>query len=263
MINKLIYAYKKGPSYTINYLIVNCSFLFLRFFKVSIVRSKYNIKLYADYKDATFKYYYQAKYGFFLSDYLKNYHSKFTFIDIGANQGLFTILAAKNTHCEKVVSFEPVPSIYESLKKNSSLNDVSHKCDLQNLALSDKCGEIEIPYSDKHSGAASLVLQNKAKVSEFEMVKIRTINAELLESIFSSKFQNYVLKVDVEGYEFIVLTEIFKCNFSKFITSVFYEVDEEWEEPDLLEALLRNNGFANFKQIGYGTHYDILATKNI
>ena len=39
--------------------------------------------------------------------------------------------------------------------------------------------------------------------------------------------------------------------------------DEEWEEPDLLEALLRKNGFINFNQIGYGTHYDILATKNI
>ncbi len=261
LINKCKRAYEVGFFYTINHLFWNLKFFFLRLFGVNKVRSKYDVKLYADYDDATFRFYYFAIYGFFYSDYLSSYDSKFTFIDIGANKGLYTVLAAKNANCEKILSFEPIPSTFEYLKKNSALNDIAHKCDLHNLAISDKSEDIEIPFNSNHSGTASLATQNQLNVSE--TVKIRTVNYETLEAMFSSKAQNYVLKVDVEGFELTVLAEIFKCDFSKSISSIFYEVDEKWENPNLLENLLRNMGFSHFKKIGDGTHYDVLATKNI
>ena len=106
MISKLKRTYELGFFYTLNFLLRRLKFNFLRFFKIRKVRSKYDILMYADYSDATFKFYYFASYGFFYSNYLKNYSSKFSFIDVGANKGLYSILAAKNSNCEKVYSFE-------------------------------------------------------------------------------------------------------------------------------------------------------------
>lgn len=266
VISKLKRAYELGFFYTLNWLLGqlrfrNLKFNFLRFLAIKKVQSKYNILLYADYCDATFRLYYFAGYGFFYSNYLKNYSSKFAFIDVGANKGLYSILAAKNFNCEKVYSFEPIPSTFDYLKRNASLNDISSKCDLHNLAISDKCDEIEILFNPNHSGTASIAESNKKKGSK--TVRIQTINYEILESFFSAKTYNYILKVDVEGFEFTVLTEIFKCDFSKFISSIFYEVDEKWESPTRIENFLRKVGFNNFEIIGDGTHYDVLATKEV
>lgn len=59
-----------------------------------------------------------------------------------------------------------------------------------------------------------------------------------------------MLKVDVEGFEFIVLKEIFKSKLKKLITSMFYEVEENWTDPNsikklLLEMVLKNMVMAN------------------
>lgn len=259
MISKLKRAYELGFFYTLNWLLRRLKFYFLRFFGIKKVRSKYDILLYADYSDATFRFYFFASYGFFYSNYLKNYSSKFAFIDVGANKGLYSILAAKNSNCEKVYSFEPIPPTFDYLKRNSSLNGVLSKCDLHNFAISDVCDEIDIPFNPNHSGSASISDSNKKSGSE--TVRIHTINYEILESFFTTKTDNYIVKVDVEGFEFTVLTEIFKCDFSESISSIFYEVDEKWESPTHIEDFLRKMGFINFEIIGDGTHYDVLATK--
>lgn len=67
-----------------------------------------------------------------------------------------------------------------------------------------------------------------------------------------------MLKVDVEGFEFIVLKEIFKSKLKKLITSMFYEVEENWTDPNSIKKLLLENGF---KKYGDGKHYDIMASK--
>lgn len=257
--NKVKKAYKKGFRFTISYFFWNSKFYVLRFFNVNKVRSRYNVQLYSDFNDATFRFYYCASYGFFYSEFLKNYSSQFVFVDIGANKGLYSILAAKNSNCEKVVSFEPIPSTYEFLKKNLALNNITNKCDSHNFAISNKYEEAEISFDVNHSGTASLAPQVNNQSSN--VIKIRTVNNELLESLFSSKSKKYVLKVDVEGFEYTVLNEIFKCDFSEFITNVYYEVDERWESPILLKEMLRNKGFCHFKKIGDGIHYYMMATK--
>ena len=244
LVNKVKKAFDKGFIYMSTYLLWNLKFYFLRLFNVNKVQSKYNIILYTDFNDATFRFYYFANYGFFYSNYLKNYLLDFVFVDIGANKGLYTILAAKNSNCEKVVSFEPIPSTYEFLKKNSELNNIAYKCDFHNYAISDKCEESEILFDPKHSGTASLTLKKNEK--NFDKLRIHTVNCELLNSMFSSKCQNYIIKVDVEGFELTVLKEIFKCNFSKFITSIFYEVNINYN-PNILEEILRSRGFNRFE----------------
>ena len=64
------------------------------------------------------------------------------------------------------------------------------------------------------------------------------------------------------GFEDIVLEEIFKSEFSKAITNIFYQVDERWVDPTSIEKLLSENGFKNFKKHGTNEiHYNIMASK--
>ena len=58
-----------------------------------------------------------GSYGNFYSDRLKKEKNKFLFIDIGANQGLYSIIAAKNKKNIKSYAFEPIKTTYDLLKK--------------------------------------------------------------------------------------------------------------------------------------------------
>ena len=243
----------------ISNLFWNIKLYLLSFFSIKKVLSRYGIKLYSDFNDLTFRFYYLGSYGFFYSDFIKNYSLQFTFIDLGSNKGLYSILAAKNSNCEKIFSFEPIPKTYEFLKKNVDLNNVENKCDLLNFAISDSCGASEMHFNPNHSGSASLFSQLNHQ--RLDLVKVETVNYEFLDSLCSSKCKNYLLKVDVEGAEMLVLKEIFKCQFSKFITNIYYEVNIFWFHIPEIEKFLKKRGFNHFKKIGNGNHYDIMATK--
>lgn len=259
ILKKIHKAYRMGFLFTFVYVFWCFKFFFLRFFKIKKVQSRYDVKLYSDFDDVTFQLYFLASYGFFYSEFLKNYSSKFIFLDIGANKGLFTILAAKNLNCEKVISFEPIPLTFKFLRKNTVLNNISNKCELHNLAISDSCENKKITFDSKHSGLSSLALKNDT--NNESLLKIRTVNKVLLNDLISSKNKNYILKIDVEGFEYTVINELFQCKFSEAITNIFYEIDERWVDPFLIEEILRDNGFKKFRKIGDSAHYDVMATK--
>lgn len=63
------------------------------------------------------------------------------FMDIGANLGQYTLLAARPVGMEgHVHSFEPSARMFAELAFNVELNDLSGICRLNNLALSDRDG---------------------------------------------------------------------------------------------------------------------------
>ena len=76
------------------------------------IKSKYGIIFKENFEDKTFNFCIKASYGFYFWDLLSGISNNFIFIDIGANQGLYTICAAKNKFCSEVYSFEPVNDPY-------------------------------------------------------------------------------------------------------------------------------------------------------
>ena len=61
------------------------------------------------------------------------------FADVGANIGVYTILAAKNTGAS-VIAVEPVPATFSHLKNNVYLNDVSHLVNLCQVGVGNQSG---------------------------------------------------------------------------------------------------------------------------
>jgi FkbM family methyltransferase len=121
-----------------------------------------------------------------------------TVIDVGANIGLYTVLAAKRVGSSgHVFAFEPVPENIKLLRENLDLNDVSARVEIQEVAVGEKPGELELFLSDRqigtHSAARSLVGGSRS---------IR-VPMQSIDAFVTSRGIQHIdlVKVDVEGYD--------------------------------------------------------------
>lgn len=122
------------------------------------------------------------------------------FLDVGAAQGLYSLLAAKAG--AEVYAVDPDPLSITSLKKNLSLNlQVESKLHILELAVAAKEGILEFNYDPKGVQAGSLKRVNR----ELQVkVLIPTTTIDTLVRSQTIKPPT-VIKIDVEGAEGLVL----------------------------------------------------------
>lgn len=226
------------------------------------LRSPYGPKFALNAKDETFFYYIDGSYGHYFWNYLAGIDHPFVFIDVGANQGLYTIGAAMNPNLVRAYAFEPVAETFSFLIQNLRLNHVEPQCEPLQIGISDKPGSAEIVTTDGHSGIATLRHHYQDESGgNVQSVSIRTVNRHGLEKLVPERNFPLVAKIDVEGLEVIVLRELLSTAFSKKVIGIFLEVDEEWIDRNQIYAMLNEAGFREFVQVGTGEHYDLLATR--
>lgn len=63
-----------------------------------------------------------------------------SFVDVGANYGFYSLLAALSNPKLRVLAFEPVPAISASLRKNIAINELQTQVELFQVALSSHTG---------------------------------------------------------------------------------------------------------------------------
>jgi FkbM family methyltransferase len=120
-----------------------------------------------------------------------------TFIDVGANVGLYSILAARRVGPEGLVlAFEPSRREYRRLLHNVDVNEATNVL-CYNLALSDASGIFSFVEAAGHTGLNHLaVAENAAGI-------VRTVPAlpfsSLLEHVPAHR--PVAIKIDVEGAE--------------------------------------------------------------
>ncbi len=135
-----------------------------------------------------------------ISEYLKEGD---VFIDIGANIGYFSLIAAidKKAH---VFAFEPSKREISRIAKNISLNKANDKIVLFPFGISDKSQELVLNISTlAHPGMNSVVdLSEIANVHCKEKAKFHPIGTLLTDDILC---KTRLCKIDVEGYEPLVL----------------------------------------------------------
>ena len=118
-----------------------------------------------------------------------------TVIDIGANLGWYTMLAAAKTlHHGRVVAFEPLPDNVQLLLANARLNDFKHVT-CYPVALGERNEVLRIGTG---SGSNAAIVDEAGTYGQFCQVLAAR---EALNAI--GHFD--VLKIDIEGYEPIVL----------------------------------------------------------
>jgi FkbM family methyltransferase len=147
------------------------------------------------------------------------------FIDIGANIGLYSLIASPIVgNSGKVISFEPAPKTYARLKENIKLNNLTNISAL-NLGLSDSEGHLQLNISESGYEAWNTfapTISERFKTSELAAVST-------IDSQFSGIDKSLIkfVKIDVEGWEKYVLlggVDLFK-NYSPIVMIEFTETN--------------------------------------
>jgi len=130
-----------------------------------------------------------------------------TFFDIGANVGLYSIVAAKIVGNKgKVFAFEPTPTTFSRLLMNVSLNDFSDIVICNNIGLSDKAGTLRMNVSScGYDAWNTFALSNKGILDTQIDVPVETLESYIRNNNISHD-HIALLKIDVEGWEkFVIL----------------------------------------------------------
>jgi FkbM family methyltransferase len=141
-----------------------------------------------------------------------------TFIDIGANTGIYSLFVKSMLPDAEVIAFEPSRTINNELSLNLQLNNLNIRHEA--IALSNKTGELTFYDS-------TIPHQTSASLSE----RMNKVNPSLNGNVFE-----YLVKVDtLDNY-------IFQSNL-KDVSIV--KIDVELHEPEVFEGMI--NTFRTFK----------------
>ncbi len=158
------------------------------------------IKLYTDDDDVATRTYYfdyhEPKIFSFLNKYLKD---GMTYVDVGANIGVYTLFAAKRVGTRgKVFAFEPQTKTFNRLIENIQLSKLENII-AEQAAVGEQEGKLEIVTNDKYSSVSY------TKHINSETSALNTCRMITLDAYFKAVKDIDYLKIDVEGFEFYVL----------------------------------------------------------
>ncbi|CAF0839130.1 unnamed protein product [Adineta steineri] len=135
-------------------------------------------------------------------------------IDIGANLGLYTLLATK--YDRHVIAVEPLYDSLIRLHKSIQINNVQHQVTLIANAIGVKHERLALNIVDKNLGASYLSYLDELAPSDKKLEKlvdeqhgipprvlaeVDTITLDDLVSIYPIFFKRAILKMDIEGFE--------------------------------------------------------------
>lgn len=162
------------------------------------------------------------------------------FVDVGANIGAFSILAASlgNVEC---IAFEPASETFPLLLENIELNRYASLIEAKRMAVGAAPGELLLTSSLDSLNHIASVHDGDAN---FERVPVTTLDAALGSSRAS------VIKIDVEGYETPVIEGAAKTLASEECHAVIVEMNGSGGryglDDNALDGMLRKKGFEPF-----------------
>jgi len=133
---------------------------------------------------------------------LNSVTSDTVFVDVGANFGYFTCLAASRIGRDgkgKVISIEPNPAMERLLQKNCRINWSLSPIDIHECAMGERAGSVHLVVPQGRAANAAIVTR-LANAGEERL----SVAAQSLDDLLEGAAVD-LIKVDVEGFETAVL----------------------------------------------------------
>lgn len=162
-----------------------------------------------NYRDRKTKIYLNKKFGYvdhyiyqhgiyekdIIDDIFNELTPETTMLDIGSNIGQHSLILAP--YCKQIFAFEPLPEIHDEFRNSIKANKYKNII-LKNFAVGNRTEQKTIYFNQKNTGASSF-LKNSSNTKEI-IVKV-----DLLENLLPKNQKFQVIKMDVEGYEAVVI----------------------------------------------------------
>ena len=185
-------------------------------------------------------------------DWIDNFDNskKFTFWDIGANIGLYSIYAAlKHGNCD-VVSFEPSTSNLRTLSRNISINNLENRIKIFTNPLSNKTDEFSEMRETQfiEGGALNSFGENyNFEGKEFKSLMTYQLMGKSINSILDNKILEVpsYIKLDVDGIEHLILKGAEKYLNHNNLLSLSIEINEDFTKQ--FQEVLKIMKDSNFK----------------
>jgi FkbM family methyltransferase len=131
--------------------------------------------------------------------FLDHFKSGMTFVDVGANVGLYTALAIK-AGAARVLSLEPLPENFALLRSTAAANSPLQPVLLEQVAAGRESGELTLFTNPDNKG------DNRLYADPLLKGKL-TVQVETLDSLCKKHNIPHIdfLKIDVQGAEMLVL----------------------------------------------------------
>lgn len=179
------------------------------------------------------------------------------FVDVGANVGAYTILA-----CSKgasVYCFEPVPCTFERLKLNIRVNDFDARVAAFNLGVSDREGDV---FFTAGENCTNHVVRNGEEFQSDTVIGAHVVPLDLILKDVAPVF----LKIDVEGYETLVLAGAARTLKKESLHSVILELNNSglrygFDEEHILMTM-QESGFYPYAYNPFSRKLEHLSGKN-
>jgi FkbM family methyltransferase len=169
------------------------------------------------------------------------------FVDIGANIGYFTLVAARRVGpTGRVLAVEPEPYNFQLLQRNVGVNDLAN-VELANVALGDRQGSAALYCSPQNFGDHRLY-DGASEQRRATEVQVRTLDGLVKARQLGAVD---VIKMDVQGYENRVIAGMastLAASPRALVLTEFwpYGIRQAGEDPQEFFALFARAGFAAF-----------------
>jgi FkbM family methyltransferase len=167
-----------------------------------------------------------------------------TFVDIGANVGFMSVIAARLIGSKGTVfAFEPVPENAHLIRHNASINNFRNIETIEK-AVSDMSGSEEL-YLARHSGGAAL----KKAGPPPDATGVIPVDVTTIDLFVATRpmFCPIFVKIDVEGAELAVLKGM-SDTLERFKPAIVFEIDDSEalkcdEKANACKSFLQENKY--------------------